>query len=203
MGQPLWNGSCLQTNCKRRFGHTKFWKVWGSEYNNRNLDPLWFLDIFPSLLLVHLLTDFSNVCSSFSGSTSTVWCTESGTLEEGNCICFFYKTILDFMCRKQEGWSWKRSYFLDIWKNILHIVMLNLWLDTWYMLWMLNFLPYFDEQMLTSKDSNFIGYTFKKSDLLKSAGTAGTHFVSKIYVWILSTILCMFEIREYFKSVES
>ncbi|KAG8390013.1 hypothetical protein BUALT_Bualt01G0039100 [Buddleja alternifolia] len=28
-------------------------------------------------------------------------------------------------------------------------------------------------QMLTSKDANFIGYTFKKSDLLKSAGTAG------------------------------
>lgn len=28
------------------------------------------------------------------------------------------------------------------------------------------------EQMLTSKDANFIGYTFKKSDL-KSAGTAG------------------------------
>ncbi|KAL8513899.1 hypothetical protein ACS0TY_013136 [Phlomoides rotata] len=28
-------------------------------------------------------------------------------------------------------------------------------------------------KMLTSKDSNFIGYTFKKSDLLKSAGTAG------------------------------
>ncbi|KAG6400296.1 hypothetical protein SASPL_137122 [Salvia splendens] len=29
------------------------------------------------------------------------------------------------------------------------------------------------EEMLTSKDANFIGYTFKKSDLLKSAGTAG------------------------------
>ncbi|KAL0366188.1 UNVERIFIED_CONTAM: Serine/threonine-protein kinase-like [Sesamum radiatum] len=28
-------------------------------------------------------------------------------------------------------------------------------------------------KMLTSKDANFIGYTFKKSDLLKSAGTAG------------------------------
>ncbi|PIN16446.1 hypothetical protein CDL12_10900 [Handroanthus impetiginosus] len=28
-------------------------------------------------------------------------------------------------------------------------------------------------KMLTSKDSNFIGYTFKKSDLLKSAGTEG------------------------------
>lgn len=35
-----------------------------------------------------------------------------------------------------------------------------------------DFLSYFDEQMLTSKDANFIGYTFKKSDL-KSAGTAG------------------------------
>ncbi|KAK4383436.1 Serine/threonine-protein kinase tricorner [Sesamum angolense] len=28
-------------------------------------------------------------------------------------------------------------------------------------------------KMLTSKDANFIGYTFKKSDILKSAGTAG------------------------------
>lgn len=27
--------------------------------------------------------------------------------------------------------------------------------------------------MLTSKDSNFIGYTFKKSDMLKSVGTSG------------------------------
>lgn len=28
-------------------------------------------------------------------------------------------------------------------------------------------------QMLTSKDANFIGYTFKKSDILKSAETSG------------------------------
>ncbi|KAI7737512.1 hypothetical protein M8C21_030461 [Ambrosia artemisiifolia] len=28
-------------------------------------------------------------------------------------------------------------------------------------------------KMLTSKDSNFIGYTFKKSDMLKSVGTSG------------------------------
>jgi hypothetical protein len=28
-------------------------------------------------------------------------------------------------------------------------------------------------QMLTSKDANFIGYTFKKSDIVKSIGTSG------------------------------
>ncbi|RVW40553.1 hypothetical protein CK203_081478 [Vitis vinifera] len=28
-------------------------------------------------------------------------------------------------------------------------------------------------QMLTSKDANFIGYTFKKSDIMKSIGTSG------------------------------
>lgn len=28
-------------------------------------------------------------------------------------------------------------------------------------------------QMLTSKDANFLGYTFKKSDIIKSVGTSG------------------------------
>lgn len=31
----------------------------------------------------------------------------------------------------------------------------------------------FDLQMLTSKDTNFIGYTFKKSDVLKSLENSG------------------------------
>ncbi|KAK6160701.1 hypothetical protein DH2020_004082 [Rehmannia glutinosa] len=35
-------------------------------------------------------------------------------------------------------------------------------------------------KMLTSKDTNFIGYTFKKSDLLKSGGTAGIDVSSNV-----------------------
>ena len=35
-------------------------------------------------------------------------------------------------------------------------------------------------QMLTSKDTNFIGYTFKKSDILKSLESSGTRFMGLI-----------------------
>lgn len=31
-------------------------------------------------------------------------------------------------------------------------------------------------QMLTSKDTNFIGFTFKKSDVLESLESSGSHF---------------------------
>lgn len=37
-------------------------------------------------------------------------------------------------------------------------------------------------QMLTSKDTNFIGYTFKKSDILKSIESTG------MQLWVLHTL---------------
>lgn len=38
------------------------------------------------------------------------------------------------------------------------------------------------EQMLTSKDTNFIGFTFKKSDITKSMESSGSIHVSLLLI---------------------
>ena len=52
-------------------------------------------------------------------------------------------------------------------------------------------------QMLTSKDSNFIGYTFKKSDMLKSVGSSGM-LRTVMFYYTCSYFLAVFFVYLYF-----
>lgn len=54
------------------------------------------------------------------------------------------------------------------------------------------------EQMLTSKDTNFIGFTFKKSDITRSMESSGSLHIYCLCVYLLELALklnCLLEKR--------